>query len=28
VAAWDVQLSPELLAQIDALRRRFGDPAV
>ena len=28
VAAWDVQLSPELLAQVDALRRRHGDPAI
>ena len=28
VAAWDVQLGPELLAQIDALRRQHGDPAI
>lgn len=28
VAAWDVPLSPELLAQIDALRRQHGDPAI
>jgi aryl-alcohol dehydrogenase-like predicted oxidoreductase len=28
VAAWDVQPGPELLAQIDALRRQYGDPAI
>ncbi|MFM2052216.1 MAG: hypothetical protein RL456_253 [Pseudomonadota bacterium] len=28
VAAWSVELPPALLAEIDALRRRFGDPAI
>ena len=28
VAAWNVALAPELLERIDALRRRYGDPAV